>query len=70
MSSYEGFLNPRFYDFDSITEAIKDFGSVGEIGFDNGKVRVLTKDDYLTSEELFYEFSNYVLGLMKNNTIV
>ena len=70
MGSYEGFLNPNFYDKSSIGEAIEDFKEIGEISLDKGFVVVLSKDDYLTSEELFYEFSNYVLGLMKNNSVV
>ena len=70
MGYYEGFLNPKFYDLASVNEAVADFNEVGKIVFDNGKVLTLTKDNYLTSEELFYEFSNYVLGLMKNNSVV
>jgi hypothetical protein len=70
MEPYRSFLNPRFYDEGAVLEAISDFSEAGNISFDCGKVNVVSHEPTLSSKDLFYEFSNYVLGLMKNKAVV
>ena len=70
MESFESSLNLRFYDIDSIEESIEDFGEVCDIFFDrcSGGIKVVSSSE--DSEEVFREFCNYVLGVMKNNQII
>ena len=65
-------LNKKFYDLDAVKESLKDFNKVCNGTIANKKVIEITlkpKDKSLTNI-LGYEFCNYVLGLMKNKTIV
>jgi len=65
-------LNKEFYSVDSVKEAIKKFARIT-----NGKITV-KKDIHITLHPkdkklvgiLGYEFSNYVLSIMKNKNLV
>jgi len=72
MESFEGHLNLKFYNVDSIEESIKEFKEVCEILFDkySGKIKISSLDEEMDSEEIFREFCNYVLGVMKNNQVI
>ncbi|MCK5449252.1 HxsD-like protein [Candidatus Pacearchaeota archaeon] len=72
MESFETFLNLKFYNIDSIEESIEDFGEVCDIFFDkcSGEIKVISFDAETSSEEIFREFCNYVLGVMKNNQVI
>lgn len=62
-------LNKRFYDEKTINEALDDFKEVCSGKIANGKFQIILqpKEDI---ENLDLEFANYILGLMKNKTIV
>lgn len=62
-------LNKEFYDEESIGEALRDFDGVceGRIIDDSIEVELEPKEEV---EQLKEEFCNYVLGLMKNRTLV
>ena len=62
-------LNKEFYDKESVKEALKDFDGVceGRILNDSFEVELEPREE---TEQLKDEFCNYVLGLMKNRTVV
>ena len=62
-------LNNKFYSKDAVEEALKDFNDVcnGNILNDDIEVELNEKEDI---ENVGEEFCNYVLGLMKNKTLV
>ena len=62
-------LNNKFYNKAIVEEALKDFNKVcsGRILNDNIEIELKPKEDI---KELKEEFSNYVLGLMKNKVLV
>ncbi len=62
-------LNNKFYNKRVIEEALKDFKEVcnGKILNDGVEIELITKEEVVKLKE---EFSNYVLGLMKNKTLV
>ncbi len=62
-------LNKEFYDEKMINEALDDFKEIctGKIVDGQFKIELQTKEDMV---DLNLEFANYVLGLMKNNTLV
>ena len=65
-------LNKQFYDLGVVKESIKDFNEVC-IGKIKNKERIevtLKPKDKSILNILGNEFYNYVLGLMKNKTIV
>ena len=72
MESFESSLNLEFYDVDSVEGSIEDFGDVCSIFFDkcSGEIKIISLDERMTSEEVFREFCNYVLGVMKNNRVI
>jgi len=72
MESFETFLNLEFYDVPSIEESIEDFREACEISFDkySGEIKIISLDEEIDSEEIFREFCNYVLGVMKNNQVI
>jgi hypothetical protein len=67
-------FNKDFYDLKSIKDTIKDFKDVAEIVFEdkNNKIKIIikSKEKELSDTELYLEFRNYVLGMMKNKTII
>ena len=62
-------LNNKFYKLDAIKNAFNDFKKIcdGEILDNSFEIELNSKESV---ENLKEEFSNYVLGLMKNNLIV
>ena len=62
-------LNNKFYNKEIVKVALKNFKGVckGKILNDNIDVKLETKED---TPKLKEEFCNYVLGLMKNKTLV
>ncbi len=60
-------LNSKFYDKEVIEEALNDFGEVCSGKMTDDGVELEPKEDVKNLEE---EFCNYVLGLMKNKTLV
>ena len=62
-------LNSQFYDKETVKEAIIDFKEVcdGKILNDEMEIELEPKEEIA---ELKGEFCNYVLGLMKNKTLV
>ncbi|MBR9676986.1 hypothetical protein GOV04_02500 [Candidatus Woesearchaeota archaeon] len=63
-------LNKNFYDKKAISQAIKDFEHIAKITIldDEFGIELLQKEPL--EEPLKEEFSNYVLGLMKNENII
>ena len=62
-------LNKRFYNLKVVLTAIKDFDSICEIQLINDSIELeITPKQNIPYIE--YEFSNYCLGLMKNNLLV
>jgi len=62
-------LNSRFYKKTSVLQAIEDFHDVCSCKFeerDDEILVVIRPKIGLDPEMLGYEFSNYVIGLMKN----
>ena len=67
-------FNKKFYNEEAIIEALIDFEDVSEwnIGNDDEdtmEIKLKPKDKKIISV-LGYEFCNYVLGLMKNKSLV
>jgi len=62
-------LNNKFYTKEAVEEALKDFGEVckGKILNDDMEIELTPTKEV---EHLGEEFSNYVLGLMKNKNLV
>ncbi len=62
-------LNNKFYDKEAIEEALNDFKGVckGKILNKDIEIELKPKEE---TKQLKEEFSNYVLGLMKNKTLV
>ena len=62
-------LNNKFYSKEAIEEALKDFKEIckGRILNDGIEVELEPKEEVKLLKE---EFCNYVLGLMKNKTLV
>lgn len=58
-------LNHHFYPDEAINRAISDFGEVADIDVKNNEI-IMTPKEKIEPETLGYEFTNYVLGLMKN----
>lgn len=65
-------LNKKFYEISVVRESLKDFSQVC-----SGKIRnkkdihiILKPKDKSLTNILGNEFCNYVLGLMKNKTLV
>ncbi len=66
-------LNALFYNQEAIKESLREFRGLcnGKISSKAGVISVrLMPKEKATLNVLGYEFCNYVLGLMKNNTIV
>ena len=63
-------LSNKFYDMQAIEEALKDFGNicVGRVLNNDIEVELVPKEEI--NEPLKEEFCNYVLGLMKNQTLI
>lgn len=62
-------FNAKFYLRSCILDAVKDFGEICSCEVDDGDryiLVVLRVKGNLNVEELGHEFSNYVLGVMKN----
>lgn len=55
-------INTKIYPEDIINQAIIDFNDVSEISFNNW-ILVIEWDDKLEIEEIFNEFSNYIIWL-------
>lgn len=66
MKSVKIVLPNKFYDKESILEAIKDFKEVCEGKILNEEFEIELKYKEIITEDLENEFSNYVLGLMQN----
>jgi len=62
-------LNSKFYKKEAVKQAIKDFKNACDAKILNNKIEVELKPKE-NVKNLEHEFSNYVLGLMKNNGIV
>jgi hypothetical protein len=62
-------LNNRFYDRTAVEEALRDFKKVceGRILNDKIEIELEPKEKLDCLEE---EFCNYVLGLMKNKSLI
>ncbi len=70
-------LNSKFYNKNSVEEALKDFKGVCEGRILNNEPTAINKKDIEVElkpkeeiKELEEEFCNYVLGLMKNKMLV
>lgn len=66
-------LKKEFYNGNTIREAISDFRDLcsSEINESEEDVKILLKPNEKEDlEDLGYEFSNYVLGLMKNQLLI
>lgn len=64
-------LNKNFYCIEAVKESIEDFKEICDSSVSDEediKVSLKPKED-LDIDTLGYEFSNYVLGLMKNKII-
>lgn len=62
-------LNKKLYNKEAVKEAINEFSRICEGRIVNDKIEVILKPKKKT-EHLEEEFCNYVLGLMKNKTLV
>ncbi len=62
-------LNNKFYKKEAIIQAVNDFKKICNAKILNSRIEVELKPKE-NIENLEHEFSNYVLGLMKNNGIV
>ncbi len=62
-------LNKQFYNLEAVKEALSDFSKIcdGKIINESIEIELIPKED---SKFLAEEFSNYVLGLMKNKSLV
>jgi len=66
-------LNRKFYDLNAVKESLRDFKQVcsGKIETAKKEIKVaLMPREGKPDNTLGYEFCNYVLGLMKNKTLV
>ena len=65
-------LNKDFYNRESINKTVKDFSNICDtIVKENGNFRIILKPkEEVDSNELVNEFCNYVLAIMKNNSMV
>ena len=65
-------LNKQFYDIGAVKECLNEFGQVcsGKITNKKAIEIILKPKDRPLANILGNEFCNYVLGLMKNKTIV
>lgn len=65
-------LNEQFYDIKAVKESLKDFNQVcsGKIANKKDIEIILKPKDKSLTNVLGYEFCNYILGLMKNKTLV
>jgi len=66
-------LKKSFYDLNSVKEALKDFKKVCEsnVIIKKNSIEVILKPNKIYLENnLTNEFCNYVLGLMKNKSLV
>jgi len=65
-------LNKKFYDLSAVKESLEDFKEVcTSIIKNNENLEIILKPkDRELMNILGYEFCNYVLGLMKNKTLV
>lgn len=66
-------LNKKFYDLKAIKESLGDFKQVcsGKVEMAKKEIKiVLLSRGGKPDNTLGYEFCNYVLGLMKNKTLV
>ena len=64
-------LNKKFYDLGTIKESLDDFRAVcsGKVKNTKRGFRIVLKAN-TQSPNLGHEFSNYVLGLMKNKMMI
>ena len=66
-----GIFDYNFYSLEVLRNAIIDFGECSEVKIfyeeDCVKIFFKSKDKELKSQEIFYEFCNYVLGSMKGD---
>jgi hypothetical protein len=62
-------LNKKFYNIEAVKESLNDFKEVcnGKILNENIEVELIPKEEIANLEK---EFCNYVLGLMKNKSMV
>lgn len=66
-------LNKKFYDLNAIEESLHDFKQVcsGKIESAKKEIKIaLMPKERKLNNALGYEFCNYILGLMKNKTLV
>lgn len=65
-------LDKQFYDLGAVKESLKEFNRVcnGKITIKKNIEIVLKPKEKSLTNILGYEFCNYVLGLMKNKTLV
>jgi hypothetical protein len=66
----ESKFNLDFYNLNTINQAIKDFKEISEIKTEIKNkhiiIKIKTKKEELSSEELLNEFCNYLIALKKN----
>jgi len=64
-------LNKQFYDITAVRESLKDFkgACTGKIA-NKKSIEIILKPKDKPINALGHEFCNYVLGLMKNKTLV
>ncbi len=64
-------LNKRFYEKIAVEEAAKDFSHLAKFRIIDSKENIIIViEETKKTPQLKEEFINYVLGLMKNKTIV
>lgn len=69
MKSIKIRLNKKFYDQTSIEEALDDFREICEGKIMDETFQVELKI-IVNASDIEHEFTNYVLGLMKNKSII
>jgi len=62
-------LNRKFYSIEAVKETLKDFRRVckGKVLNDKIEIELYLRED---TQQLKEEFCNYVLGMMKNKSLV
>jgi len=62
-------LNRKFYSIEAVKETLKDFREVckGKVLNDKIEIELYLRED---TQQLKEEFCNYVLGMMKNKSLV
>lgn len=62
-------LNRKFYSIEAVKETLKDFRRVckGRVLNDKIEIELCLRED---TQQLKEEFCNYVLGMMKNKSLV